>query len=325
MAANHCQLNFYPGYSYVGRLVKSATGLAADYALLVVSLAASALFLFWWTGPTLTERLGVTTTYLALVLLNMFTTGFALVTIQTEPLTLLCVLGAFLCLRRRWFLAGAALAGLAGAMRVTGGPIGAAYGVALLAHAFFDTKDSVRTRVLRVVAGAPLCGWAQLLLFWFFNHRFNDPLLYTHAHAETYGHSVKLLNALWPAPATVARSLTGFHEGIWLALALLWLALGLREALSYFAPVERAYWAALLVLVGGTSILGSAGNSFSGMNRYLLIMLPLFFSMAVVLRRRPTALVLWLAFSFWHYWNVDECIYIAERTTPTFCNMVSTP
>ena len=49
------------------------------------------------------------------------------------------------------------------------------------------------------------------------------------------------------------------------------------------------------------------------MDRYWLLILPLFFAMAQVLRRAPAALVLWLALSSWAYWNIDLCDYVAQK------------
>ncbi len=320
-----CGFNFYPGYAFVGRLVKLATGLPADYALLAVALVASFLFLFWWTGPTITERLGVGTTYLSIFLFNVFTSGYVLTTIQTEALTLVAALGAFVCLRRKWWLAGAAVAGLGGAMRVTGGSIGAAYGIALFAHALLSKSERPLVRWGRLAIAAPLCGWGQLAIFAYFFLKYKDPLLYVHAHGQAYSHGVHLLDAVLPSPAVVGQSLVGLHEGLWIGMSFLWMSLGMRQALAKFDTIERVYWCALSALVIGIGLVGSAGLAYAGMNRYWLLVLPLFFSMAVALRRRPAAIALWTVFSLWHYWNVDLCVFVAQWETPRFCNMSSTP
>jgi hypothetical protein len=321
-----CGFNFYPGYPAIGAVVARVTGIAADWALLAVSLSASLALLYLWTCDAMVERLGLRETWLALLLFNAFTTGFALVTVQTEPLTLLVALAAWWLLRRRWLLAGAAVAGLGGALRVTGGAIGLAYGVALLVDAATRRDEPLFRRVGRLALAAPLCGWGQVAIFGYFYVKYNDPLLYVHAHGQAYGHSVRVLDAIWPSPAVVMRSITmGLHEGIFIVTSFVWLGLGFAPALRRFPPVERAYWLVSVVVSIGIAMLGSAGLAFAGMNRYWLMALPLFFAMAVALRRRPFALVAWLAFSVWHYWNVDLCAYLAQHDAPSYCHMSYVP
>jgi hypothetical protein len=317
-----CGFNFYPGYGVAGRLVAKSLGLAADYALLALSLLASFWFLFLWTGPSLTQTLGLGNTYLALLFFNLFTTGFTLVTVQTEPLTLLSALGAFVCMRRRWWLLGAAVAGMGGALRVTGVAIGAAYGLALLCQALFRRDETPLVRFRRVVLAAPLCAWGQLAIFGYFAAKYQDPLLYVHAHSQSYSHDVKLLQTLLPEPAVAMRALTmGMHEGLFVVLTFLFLGLGMRRSLARFAFVEKVYWYGLAGFVLAVGLLGSAGNAYAGMNRYVLLVLPLFFAMAVVFRRRPVAIAVWSIFSFWHFWNVDLCVFVAQWQSQAYCNM----
>jgi hypothetical protein len=321
-----CMFHFYPGYPLVGRAVKWLFHLPTDYALWAVSLAASFVFLFLWTGPALSGALGVWPTYLSLFLFNVFTTGFSVVTLQTEPLALLSLLGAFVCLHRKHWLSGAVVAGMGGAIRVTGGAIGAGYGLALVVHALIDRTERRLVRWGRVVLAAPLCGWGQLAIFGYFWKNYKDPFLYTREHSQVYGHSIEILDALWPKPAVVMRALTmGMHEGLFVFLGLFFLALGARAAMSGFTTVERVYWYATSSLVLAVGLIGTAGLAFAGMNRYLLVVLPLFFSMATVLRRRYVALAVWSVFSMWHYWNVDLCIFIAQWSAPQYCNITYRP
>ena len=97
------------------------------------------------------------------------------------------------------------------------------------------------------------------------------------------------------------------------------LALGLNEALRKFPVSERVYWALLTLLALGVALIGSAQRSFIGMNRYFLVAPPLFFATAMVLRRRPVALGVWLAICAWHYWNVDLCVYVAHWDALRLC------
>jgi hypothetical protein len=49
---------------------------------------------------------------------------------------------------------------------------------------------------------------------------------------------------------------------------------------------------------------------FSGLNRYLLLIFPLFFAIGAILKSRPVLFAFWLVISFWHYRQVDLCDYI---------------
>jgi hypothetical protein len=98
-----CQLNFWPGYPFLGWLASFGGRFPVDYALLAISLIASFAFLFMWTGPTMVNALGVAGTYASLLAVNAHASGFALVTIQTEPCLLAFTLGSFWPARRRAF------------------------------------------------------------------------------------------------------------------------------------------------------------------------------------------------------------------------------
>ena len=308
-----CDLAFFPTYGLVGRLLTLGGAIGVDWALFGVSLLASFVFLFLWTGPALTERLGVGPTYLALVLLNLFTTGFTLVTAQTEPLTLVFTLGSFVALRRRWPWLAALLAGAASAMRVTGVAASIACAAALIVAQWNQQRARPaldRMAALRTGAQVILCSWGLLALMAYYGYRFNDPLAYVHAHHRVFRHEASMAKLLWPDADWIAKSIEQpLHEGVWLIAALLWFLIGRREAMSRFPPAERAFWYGLIVVAIGIPAVGSASMSFVGMNRYLLLAFPLFLAMAAVLRTRPALIVLWLLISVWHYWNVDLCEY----------------
>lgn len=314
-----CGFNFYPGYSALGWLVSSLTGAPPDFALFGISILASFVFLFLFTSPVVVAALGLRRTFLSVIFFSTFVTSFALVTNQTEPVVLACIVGAFVALRRRYYLLGAVIAGMAGGMRVTGCAVGAAYFMALLIETWKSSEPGLR-RWLRLAIAAPLSQWGQLAIFTYFFERYADPLLYVHAHSQAYAHGVSLLDALLPSAKVVLRSITsGHHEGVFIAANLLWLALGLRRALRGFTPSGRAYWIVLSALCIGISMVGSAGLSFAGMNRYWLMVLPLFFSLAVIMARRPVAAVLWMTFSLWHLWNIDLCVYLAQWNSAALC------
>jgi hypothetical protein len=304
-----CSLGFYPTYSLLGRLASVGGRIPIDYALFGVSLIASFLFLFLWTGPTLVERLGLGPTYAAFLALNFFTTGFSLVTIQTEPVTLVLALGALLCLVRRWLLAGAVLAGAATAMRITALSVGAAYAVALVVLTVVERPRGAPAwarRTLEIAAS----GWGLAGLLVYFQIRFGDSLVYMHAHSQSFKHQASLWQLLAPKADLIALSLDHpLHEGVWLASALLWLGLGHKEALARFSPVEKIFCHVLAVVCLGVAALGSVGLAFAGMTRYLLLCLPLFFAIGTLIARNRFVLVVWLAMTAWHYWHVDLCEY----------------
>ena len=129
---SHCNLNFYPGYPALGALVMRVTHLPADYALLGLSVVASLVLLFLWTDPIVVRALGVGGAYASLLAFNFHTTGFSLVTIQTEPCAMVFSFGAFLAFCRRRLLLAGALAGAATAMRITAAAIGAAVALAIV-------------------------------------------------------------------------------------------------------------------------------------------------------------------------------------------------
>ncbi|HVV52006.1 MAG TPA: hypothetical protein VHO06_20215 [Polyangia bacterium] len=312
-----CNLAFYPTYGLLGRYLGRLTGMPIDFAMLAISLVSSFVFIFLWTGKELTERLGRLETYVALLCLNAFTTGYCLVTVQTEPLTLALAMGAFVAFARRRRLLGALLAGAASGMRVTGIAVGLGYAAGLLIELLHDRPRAVWPWVRALGLGL-LCAWGQLALMAYHAYRFGDPLTYFHAHALLFHHQPHL-GALFPPDPTWINLSFEFplHEGLWLAAALLWFGIGHREALRRFPLGERAFWYVMFWATVGIATVGMLPISLSGMSRYVLLALPMFFAMGAVMRSRPLLLALWITMSAWHYWNVDICTYtgfMGDRT-----------
>jgi hypothetical protein len=312
-----CDLAYYPGYPLAGRLASLGGLIPIDYALLAVSLLASWVFFFLWTSAEIAGPLGLRATLVGLACFNLFTTGFTVVTVQTEPLLLATSLGAFVLARRRHLFLAALVAGIATGVRVSGGAAGLAF-TALIA------LDAWRERPLRLSAWAgraALCAlsfWGLALTLAYDGIAFHDPLLYIHAHEASFGHAPKLSALLVPEARWGIESLASpLHEGVTVAFALLWFGLGHREAFKRFTPPARAYWYALTAGVLGVSLLGTVSRGFIGMNRYVLVAIPLFFAMGKVLERRRFALVAWLGLSFWHYWNADLCYYVGDQGIET--------
>jgi hypothetical protein len=304
-----CNLTFYPTYALLGRAASFGGRIPIDYALFGVSLLAAFIFLFLWTDDALVGRLGLVETYLALLLFNTFTTAFTIVTPLTEATTLALTMGAFVAFTRRWWILAALLAGAAGSIRITGVATGAACGIALLVETWQNHPPN-RAAWARRAATILLCAWGAAALMAYHYVRFGDALAYIHAHGKAFGHEPSLSALLHVKTEKLIFSIENpLHEGVWLAAALLWFLLGHREALRRFPAPEAAFWYTVFYGTVGIAAIGMAPIAFTGMTRYLLLALPVFFAMAVLMRPRPAVLILWLLLSGWHYWHVDACYY----------------
>jgi hypothetical protein len=309
-----CELNFYPTYGFIGGAVMRLTHWPIDYSLYYVSLAASFVLILLWTGREMLDGLGVANAYLALLLMALFDTSFALVTVQTEPCLMALTLGAFVCLRKRWLLAGAVLAGAASAIRVTGVATGFAYCAALL---FLTLRESPRPSWRWAWRGLLMAvsGWGILALMAYFAHRFGDPLIYAHSHERAFHHKAGISKIFFPDGRLLMQSIWAEpHDGLILAAGLLWFGLGHRKGLSGFATDARAYWYVLFFAIVAISMVGSVEIAYAGNTRYMLCALPIFFAMAATMRRKPVVLALWLFMSAAHYYHGSMCFYIGQNS-----------
>jgi hypothetical protein len=317
----YCDFNYYPGYPALGWMLSRLTGLPADFSLLALSLLAGFVFLYLWTGPEIRERLGVWRTYLALLLFNLFPTGFLLVTISTEPCALGFTLAAFVAFaRRRWVLAGS-FAGAATAMRISGLATGVALALAVLVTLVTERPRRPLEWASRMAALGLSC-WGVLSIMGYHYYRYRDPLLYLRAHSETFAHTGSL-TALSSPHLTwwLLRSIDHpLHEGVALAFCVVWFLLGRRAALGAFRLPERVFWYGLAAGCFAISFFGSLELNLAWMSRYLLLVIPLFFAMATVMSRRPLLLGLWLWVSFWHYREVDLCDHLGGNREQRFTN-----
>jgi hypothetical protein len=319
----HCNFNFYPGYPAFTWLINRALHLPADYALLLVSLVSSFVFLFLWTDRMMVRALGVGTVYASLIAFNVFPTGFTLVTLQTEPLCLVFTLAAFLALARGRWLLGAIFAGTASAMRLNAAAVSVAMALAI-AVALWKSPPKRWTGFIVPAISMVVSGWGVLAITGYHWLRYKDPLLYVHAHAETYGHTTSLLAVFDPKPEWLLRSIDHpLHEGVVCLLALVFFLLGRREAMGGFTLVERVFWYTLSLLCVGVTVVGSISLGLSGMNRYLLLVFPVFFAIGVVIKKRPALFVVWVLVSFWQYRQGDLCDYIGGVGDARFpkCNV----
>jgi hypothetical protein len=306
-----CQLNFFPGYAFLGRAVSRLLHLPVDVSLLAVSLVASYFAMFLWTSREMVAALGGTGALASMLLLNVFNTGFALVTVQTEPTALFLMMATFVLLERRRFLPGALCAGATGIIRPTGVATSLAFGLALL---WLTIRERPRARVLAWRAVLALVSvWGIVLLAAFFHFRFNDALVYAHARERYYHYSPNFLALLWPKYTWLSQSLWAApNEGMWLAAGLLWFALGHRRGLGNFSATGRIYWYATYLLIVGIAAAGQVTIGFSGMSRYLLLAVPLFFAMAAATRNNALVFGIWVIMSLAHYWSVTSCFYVGH-------------
>ena len=222
----HCNFNFYPGYPALTWVINRALHLPADYALWAVSLVASFVFLFLWTDRKMVRALGVGTVYTSLIAFNAFPTGFTLVTLQTEPCALVFTLAAFLCLARQRWLLGAVFAGAASAMRLNAAAVSVAMAAAIATELWMSPPKRWTDWATGLVSMV-VSGWGVLAITGYHWLRYHDPLLYVHAHAETYGHTTSLMSVFDPKPEWLLRSIDHpLHEGVVCLLALIWFLLG---------------------------------------------------------------------------------------------------
>ena len=312
-----CQLNFFPTYGWISRFVANHTGWAIDWSMLAVSMLSSVVFLMLMTSAPITDAVGVGGAYLALLLVNTFTSGFMLVTLHTEPLVLALVMGTFYCFVRRWLWAAALLAGAMSAVRITG----LAGGVALGAGLFFLTLQERPRWYVWLWRGfyVLVSGWGIAALMAYYHHRFGDALIYLHAHGRQYHHEASIAKILSPDTRLLMQSIWAEpNDGIWLAGGLLWFALGHREGLQRFDVAAQAFWYALFFATVGVSMVGSSEYGYGGLARYLICVPALFFAMSKFLERRPLVLALWLYMSLAHYWGGSMCFYVANQRPDRF-------
>jgi hypothetical protein len=313
-----CQLNFWPGYPFVGWLLSLGARLPVDYVLLGISLVSSFVLLFLWTSPILVSALGLFATYASLLAFNAHTNGFALITIQTEPLLMVFTVGALVALLKKNYLLGAFLAGTATGTRVSGAAVGVAYACAILTIAW-QNRRSGGVPWLRYATALILSGWALLVIMGYFWIRFDDPLVYVHAHAESYRHSPSLLALVSPNTEWLKRSINEpLHPGFWVFAVVLWFALGHRAALRGFSVPAQVYCYALFGLILAISVPGTIDLGLEGNSRYTVTVLPAFFAIGALTRRRAVALGCWLLASFWFYRQVDLCHYLGGLGSTRF-------
>jgi hypothetical protein len=312
MGGPGCSAAFYPGYPALGWALTRVTGLAPDYALWAISLAASLLLLFLWTDRVIVDALGIWGAYASLLAFNFFPTASYLVFIMTEPCILAFTMAAFVALGRKHYALAVLAAGSAGAIRITGIAVEAACGLALLVSMWVDRPRSPWRWVGRI-ALLPIATWGSLVVSGYDGWRFHDPLLYVHAHAAAYSHESGFDKLLHSEPAWFIHGIDNpGHDLVWAGALLLFFAFGHRVALRRFPGPVQVYAYGVVVLTYVVTGVGSMDLRFLGFGRYVLVAIPAFFAMGAIFKRRPIIFAAWLFVTTWHAREVDLCYFLGD-------------
>jgi hypothetical protein len=282
---------FFPGYPMTIRAVSSIPGVGTlTAAILVSNLAAlgSFILLYLLTTMELSEAHARRT----ILVLATFPTSFFLLAPYSESLYLLVVLWSFYAARqRRW-----PMAGIAGALAGLTRQIGFVMTPALLLSA----REAGWRRRAALAAGVAALGPLAYLGWW--QVHTGDFLAPFHAQAEWYREFrfplVSLARGLYEAAITA----TAPDGGYWISDALLTLvAIGGVIAIARKVPLSYVAFAVISILV--PLCYPYSGRDLLSISRFVLPLFPVFWGVALWLRRR-WALVAWLAvsapLSVWH-------------------------
>lgn len=311
-----CDVAFYPGYPVLGRLVSTVTGLAIDYALLAVSLAASVVALFLWTDRAIVKAIGPVAAYASLLAFDLYPPSCYLVLISTDSCAVASILGCFVALARGRYLVAALAVGLSGAIRITG--VGAELAFALAVLAWCVRNPPVGLGRVRAWFGRalliPLGAWGSLVVSGYHWARFGDPLLYIHGHAASFNHEGRFSVLLHVKPEWIIHAIDGtLHDLVWAGALLLLFLIGHRTALRRFPAPAQVYAYALCALTYVISVTGSIDLfAMQGLSRYVMVVVPAFLAIGVVLKPHPVALAVWLLACSWHSREVDLCYFLAD-------------
>jgi len=246
------------------------------------------------------------------VLMSVFSTGYTVVTMQTDPVFMALTMGTFVCLQKQWRLPGALLAGASTAIRIQGVATGFASCAWILVSTWREGRRPNRGWIWRGLLMA-ISGSGIMALMAYYAWRFGDPLIYSHSHGRAYHHAPNLMRILIPDGRLLMQSIWAEpNEGLALVATLLWFALGHRAGLARFSAGARAFWYTLYFGIVGISMVGSSDYGYGGFSRYAVTVFPLFFAMAAVMRRNAVVLALWLVISSMHYYNGSMCFYLGQ-------------
>jgi hypothetical protein len=310
-----CDFKFYPTYPWLGRKLSVLTGAPVDFTLMAVTLAASLLLLFLWTGPAIVTLIGAPQTLLSLFLFSIFPSAFHLITVHTESLTILTGFAAFIALRKKSYFWGAVIAGASTGVHFRAVGFGLAYGGALLASFMFDRPQGRRAMAARL-AGLVFSVWGIVALWGYYGINYGDALLYVHS----------VESGRWVPPPYDGTYVAAFFlsmrppfAGPVLMLVGLAAVMGVRSFLRDLPASEKVFAVLAVVLMLGIPLVSRKGD-FMGIQRYVLCAFPVFFMVARAFRGRWLALSGWTVLSTLHLWHVELCLYLTH-TTSVACDL----
>jgi hypothetical protein len=308
-----CGLGWLPAWGLAGGMVADVTGIAPDWALLLLSILSTICVTLLWTSRALVERIGLGGAYATLIAFHAFPTAFYLVTPFSDAATLALLLACVVCvLKDRWILAGVAV-GAATALRLSAGAFSIGLACAAIYVAWQRRKAGTARWWLPLVA-IPLAGWGQLVEVIFLQIFVGDWSAYFRAR-EAFGNPGGYARAI--DPRWYLMGFNSQHADTVMLLGTIAITVGCgRSLLARFRREDR-----ILIVVGTvvTMILSiGALLHWWGLNRYLLLC-PLFtLCFGELVRTQKVLFGLWLALCISMYWHVELCSYVAQGN-PGIC------
>jgi hypothetical protein len=321
-----CDAAFYPGYPAMGWVVHEVTGMAVDYALWTISLAAAVCTLFFWTDAAIVRAIGLGPTYISLLAFNFFPPACYLVFVMTDACAAAGIIGGLVALARRQYTLAAVVIGFTGAIRISGVGAEASYMLALLAWCIAEPpRGPGAWRAWIGRAGlVPLGAWGSLAVSGYETWLFHDPLFYVHGHDASFHHETRLA-VLWHIkPEWIIHAIDGtLADLVWAGALLLFFLMAHRATLRRFPAPAQVYAYGVTALTYAMSFVATIDfNSLQGLSRYVFVVMPCFLAIGVLFRPRPVALAAWLFACAWHSREVDLCYYLGHvsKTGLKKCN-----
>jgi hypothetical protein len=300
-----CGLGWLPGWGEVGGYVSRLTGIAADYALMWLSIIAGIALNLLWISQTLIKRLGKLEAWGVLLAFNLYPSAFYVVTPYTEAATLALAIGGFVALSKdRWILA-ALLIGACTAFRVQTAAFALGYGCALLVEVAsrYRAKKPGWWKLLLV---APLAAWGQFLTMIVLQVELGDWKAFLRARkafgdAHDYGRLIE--------PTYYLKGFAGQGMDVVIFTAVLAIiVLMARRTLRRFRPTEQTF----LIVASVVTVLLTVISPlhYWGITRYMMLCPLAFLAMGMMMPRHKGLFVCWLLLSALFYWHVELCGYV---------------
>lgn len=311
-----CGLAWMPTYGYIAGRISDVTGVPVDYMLLIMSIIATLTINFLWTSKTIVRQLGVGGAYAALLAFNLFASSFYLVTPYMEAATFACVLGGYICMSNKRWLAAALCIGATSALRTTAVGFALGFGCAALIAAWQARREGDK-KWWKPIVWVPLSVWGQIATMTAFKITVGNASAYVDAQKSfawpNQGlHLHQLVDVTWYLRSFTTQHMDGvilFGSAAIVALCAADLARRLPRPELTFLCVSSAFMILLPI---------AALNGYWGLNRYLLLCPLTFFCAGLLAKKYPLAYAAWLVISILFYWNIEMCSYVAHGQ-PSIC------